>query len=115
MKKFVKGAGAGYIADKSFRKHIMSQHPLLGETLVTLSEAADDFGGVKIPKSTVVNYTYQGVKGIKLESIYINGRYTSKEAILRFIERRQGYDPAKSSPRRSKETETTLKQFGVIK
>ena len=61
------------------------QNPLIGETLISLSAAAQDFGGVPIPLNTVQKYVYQGVKGLKLESISINGRYTSKEAILRFI------------------------------
>jgi len=62
---------------------------LQGENLVTLSEAANDFGGSPVPISTVRTYVYHGYKGIKLESININGRYTSKEAIQRFIERKQ--------------------------
>ena len=62
---------------------------LCDETLITLSEAAKDFGGVAIPLVTLKNYIYQGVQGLKLESIMINRRYTSKEAIQRFITRRQ--------------------------
>ena len=65
------------------------QMPLCGETLITLAEAAKDFGGVSIPLVTLKNYIYQGVQGLKLESIMINRRYTSKEAIQRFIAKRQ--------------------------
>ena len=62
---------------------------LCGETLLTLAEAAKDFGGVAIPLETLRKYIYRGVKGIKLESVSINGRYTSREAIQRFLDRKQ--------------------------
>ena len=82
---------------------------LLEETLVTLTEAAQDFGGISIPVNTVQKYVYQGIKGLKLESININGRYTSKEAIRRFIERKQNTDQL---PRiiRDKETARTTRK-----
>ena len=62
---------------------------LSGETLISLRDAAANFGGVAIPLRTVRNYVYKGVRGLKLESVSINGRYTSKEAIQRFLERKQ--------------------------
>jgi hypothetical protein len=65
--------------------------PLSGENLITLPDAAKDFGGTYIPLVTLKNYIYQGVQGVKLESVLINRRYTSKEAIQRFIAKRQNY------------------------
>ena len=60
-------------------------HCLYGETLITLAEAAKDFGGVPISLSTIKKYVYRGVDGLKLESVSLNGRYTSREALNRFI------------------------------
>ena len=67
-------------------------NPLLTETVIPLTEAAADFGGGAIPLATVRKYVYRGVQGLKLESVSINGRYASKEAIQRFIERKQNLD-----------------------
>ena len=72
--------------------------PLTGETLIPLAKAAEDFGGIPVPLSTVRDYVYRGVGGLKLESIRINGRFTSKEAIARFIERRQNLDCPPGKP-----------------
>ena len=95
------------------------QNPLIGETLISLAEAAHDFGGVSIPLNTVQKYVYQGVKGLKLESISINGRYTSKEAILRFIERKQNPDwklePPKTKRMSSSEIEAGLRKHKIKK
>jgi hypothetical protein len=91
---------------------------LLGETLITISEASQDFGGVEIPLRTVRKYIYAGVQGLKLESININGRYTSKEAIQRFIERKQNPEqPVKPKiPRMSQaEIEAGLRRHGIIR
>ena len=88
------------------------------ETLVTLKEAAQDFGGIAIPFNTLRNYVYLGVKGVKLETVLINKRYTSKEAIQRFIERKQGGEPVtkKSEPKRmtTGQTEEILRRHGIV-
>jgi hypothetical protein len=89
-----------------------------GETLMTIAEAAQDFCGVTISKETVRKYIYKGVQGLKLESININGRYTSKEAIQRFIERKQNPEqPVKPKiPRMSQaEIEAGLRRHGIIR
>jgi len=92
---------------------------LTGETLLTLPEAAADFGGVAVPLNTVKMYVYQGVKGLKLESVSINGRYTSKEAIQRFIERKQNLDYKPEKPRHNpltpKQVEDGLRRHGIVK
>ena len=92
---------------------------LLGETLITLSEAAQDFGGIPVPISTIRDYVYRGVRGLKLESISINGRYTSKEAIQRFIERKQHLGQPFEKPAVKKLTqaqvEAGLRRHGIVK
>ena len=96
-----------------------NNHPLSGETLITLAKAAEDFGGVPIPISTLRMYIYQGVGGLKLESVRINGRYTSKEAITRFIERRQNTNRPLEKPRirqmTQAEIEAGLRRHGLVK
>jgi len=92
-------------------------NPLHGETLVTLDEAAKDFGGVPIPLNTVKSYVYNGGKGLKLESIFINTRYTSKEAIQRFIMRKQGFEPSekpKSKRLTQQQVDAGLKRHGIV-
>jgi hypothetical protein len=94
-------------------------NPLIGETLIALDDAAKDFGGVAIPYNTLKVYAYQGVKGLKLETIYINKRYTSKEAIRRFIERRQclAQKPEKPKVQRltQRQVDAGLKRHGIVK
>jgi hypothetical protein len=89
------------------------------ETLITLKEAAENFGGVSIPYNTLLYYVYQGVRGIKLETIRINRRYTSREAIQRFIDRRQGVEPKLEKPKHrqmsQEEVQRILKRHGIIK
>jgi len=92
---------------------------LQGEQLIPIAEAADDFGGVAIPLRTVRHYIYNGFQGIKLETVNINGRYTSKEAIQRFIERKQNPQRAPEKPKRKRLTQTEvnagLKRHGIVK
>ena len=76
---------------------------LSGETLLTIKQAAENFGGISIPVRTVEKYVYEGVRGLKLETVFINGRYTSKEAIQRFIERRQNPEQT-AAPKKKKNT-----------
>ena len=91
---------------------------LQDEILMTLVEAAEDFGGVVIPLRTVRFYVYEGVNGVKLETIRINRRYTSKEAIQRFLERRHGITPSKK-PKIQRLTQAQidagLKRHGLVK
>jgi hypothetical protein len=96
-----------------------SAHSLRGETLITLAEAAKDFGGIAIPIATVRTYVYQGIKGLKLESVSINGRYTSKEAIERFIAKKQNRDQPFVKPPAKRltpaEVAAGLKRYGVVR
>ena len=96
-------------------------HPLYGETLITLDDAAADFVGIAIPMPTLRMYVYQGIGSprIKLETIRINRRYTSREAIQRFIERRQNPNPLVEKPRikpmTQAEVDAGLRRYGIIK
>ena len=70
------------------------------------------------PTSYRKKYIYEGVKGVKLESININGRYTSKEAIQRFIERKQNPgEPVKPKTSRMSQAEIDagLRRHGIIR
>jgi hypothetical protein len=91
---------------------------LTEEALLTLDEAAKDFGGISIPLNTIRYYAYQGVGGVKLETVRINRRYTSKEAIQRFIDKRQGDMPEKPKQKvkmTPEEIDAKLRKFGVRK
>jgi hypothetical protein len=94
-------------------------YPLQGESLITLAEAAADFGGRSVSLSTVKKYVYRGVDGLKLESISIDGRLTSKEAICRFIARRQNRGHLPVKPRGEQwsqaRVEETLRRHGIKK
>lgn len=61
------------------------------EKLLTLEEAARLFpgkGGRILHISTVFRWATKGAKGVLLESIRVGGkRYTSREALQRFIDR----------------------------
>ena len=92
---------------------------LFGETLLTLKDAANDFGGLTIPLRTVQKYVYEGLRGLKLESVSINGRYTSKEAIQRFIERKQNLGQPQAKPKVKRLTQAQvdagLRRHGIVK
>ena len=96
-----------------------SAKPLNGETLITLAEAAADFGGISIPINTVKKYIYRGFQGIKLESVSINNRYTSREAIQRFIEHKQNPGQPVEKPKikrmSQREVEAGLRRHGLVK
>jgi len=89
------------------------------ESLITLEEAANNFGGLAIPYETIRKYVYRGVKGVKLETVFVNRRYTSKEAVQRFINCRQGEDTIKEKPKVKRMTQERtyeiLKQHGICK
>jgi hypothetical protein len=90
---------------------------LAGETILTLEEAASDFGGCSIPLSTVRNYIYYGARGGKLETVFINRRYTSREAIQRFIEKRQHPQIEKPKAKRmtQEQVDAGLKRHGITR
>ena len=92
---------------------------ILEETLLPLSEAAEDFNGVKIPLKTIRRWVYGGYKGLRLETVNINKIYTSKEAILRFIEQKQNLDQPSTKLKisgnlTSAQVEKELRRHGII-
>jgi len=96
-----------------------SANLLEGETLITLAEAAVDFGGIALPLNTVKKYVYRGFQGIKLESVSLNHRYTSREAIQRFIERKQNPSQPVEKPKikrlSQQEVDAGLRRHGLVK
>ena len=94
---------------------------LIGETLITLKEAADDFGGVKVPMTTLLRWIKTGIQGLRLEVIDINKLYTSKEAIQRFLERKQCLGQIAEQPKTTcrgmsgAEIAAELRRLGVVK
>jgi hypothetical protein len=68
----------------------IEENPVLAdETLISMQEAGNRFP-VKISRSCLERLIRKGTRGVKLETIFIaNRRYTSHEAIRRFIERTQ--------------------------
>ena len=98
---------------------VQKANPLQEEKLLTLRDAAEDFGGIAIPLRTVRHYIYNGFQGIKLESVHINGRYTSKETIQRFIERKQNPDQSTDKHKIKRLTQAQvdagLKRHGLVK
>jgi hypothetical protein len=69
------------------------------ETLITFSDARTAFPGDKrLSLATLHRWRLNGVRGVKLETVLIGGlRYTSREAIDRFIQA-QNADDAPVSP-----------------
>lgn len=56
------------------------------EQVVHINQAAKEFPGRKPSLHTIQRWRLRGVRGVKLETCIIGGgRYTSKEAIQRFI------------------------------
>jgi len=68
------------------------------EHLKPLSRASADVPG-NPHCSTLIRWALRGVRGIKLESVVVGGRrFTSVEAIRRFIQRLSGDQRATPSP-----------------
>ena len=91
---------------------------LYAETLITLDKAAEDFGGVPIPYNTLKKYVYRGVNGLKLETVFLNKRFTSKEAIRRFLDRRQNLGSRQEKPQiprmSQEEVDAGLRRHGIV-
>lgn len=66
------------------------------EDLLTLRDARSEFpGGRRLGLATIQRWRLHGVRGVKLETLLIGGsRYTSREAIARFIAAQNGADTA---------------------
>ncbi len=70
------------------------------ETLISFSDARSAFPGIvrRLSLATLHRWRLNGVRGVKLETVLIGGlRYTSREAIGRFIQA-QNADDAPAAP-----------------
>ena len=94
------------------------------ETLVQFSDARSAFPGIdrRLSLATLHRWRLNGVRGVKLETILIGGlRYTSREAISRFIASQNSDDaPAPSiTPsqrrRQSEAAQQELRRMGVAR
>ena len=94
------------------------------ETLVQFSEARSAFpGNRRVSLATLHRWRQRGVRGVKLETVLIGGlRYTSREAIARFIAA-QNVDDTPAAPvitqaqrrRQSESARQELERMGVSK
>jgi hypothetical protein len=96
---------------------------LRAETLLSLREArehpafAKRRGGGSITYPTLWRYYAKGIRGVKLETVMCGGmRFTSSEAIARFVERltqaRDGQDAIRPMPRTPTERRRDSDQAG---
>ena len=91
------------------------------ETLLTLSEARTALpGGKRLALATLHRWRLRGVRGVRLETILIGGlRYTSHEAIGRFISSQNAGDTSTPSvtpaqrERQAKAAQIELSRAGV--
>lgn len=91
------------------------------EELITSKEACSEFpGSQRISLAKLNRLWFKGIKGITLESIVIAGRrYTSREAILRFIAAQNADEtpiPTITSAQRRRQSEAAqaaLEEIGV--
>lgn len=90
----------------------IEENPALAdETLIPMQEACDAFP-VKISQACLQRMIRKGTRGVRLETIFIaNRRYTSSEAIRRFIERTQNTSQEVKSPLPPKSTTMTSQQL----
>ena len=80
-------------------RQIFDSEQVLGETVVSLAEACKCFP-VKCSRSTLERFLRRGAKGVLLESVLIGGRrFTSKEAIDRFIRCQLHTEPDRPGPK----------------
>lgn len=93
------------------------------ETLVSFSEARSAFPGIdrRLSLATLHRWRLNGVRGVKLATVLVGGlRYTSREAIDRFIKAQNADDapaaPVITAPQRLRQSEAarvTLQHMGV--
>ena len=70
---------------------------ILGESLIDLTEATKYLFPVKCSRATIERWVRRGSRGIRLETVLIaNRRYTSKQAVQRFLANQQYTEPEKA-------------------
>ena len=90
---------------------------LVQEMLITFAQAARMFPGTISP-NTVARWALYGTKGTLLESVKAGRRrFTSKEAVHRFIyhlsERPDRREPSPNAKRRARLAEESLRRMGL--
>lgn len=94
------------------------------ETLMTFQDARTSFpGDRRLSLATLHRWRLHGVRGVRLETVLIGGlRYTSCEAIIRFIAAQNAADApatpvitASQRRRQSEAARTELARMGVSK
>ena len=98
-------------------KTIFDSEALLNETLVSLTEAPKHLP-VQCSQATLQRYMRLGSRGTILESVLICGRrYTSKEAIARFVRAQLRVEAERPEPTRGtmskKDVEAATRRFGL--
>lgn len=90
----------------------IEENPALAdETLIPMQDACDAFP-VKVSQACLQRMIRKGTRGVRLETIFIaNRRYTSREAIRRFIERTQNTSPETERPLPSRPATMTPKEL----
>lgn len=91
------------------------------ETVIGIGAGCREFPPNGIAEATMARYIQKGIGGVKLETIKIGGRrYTSKEAIARFIAAQNADDapaaPVITASQRRKQSEaarTELQKMGI--
>ena len=98
-------------------KAIFDCEAVLNETLIGLGEACKCFP-MPCSRPTLERFLRRGSKGVLLESVLIGGRrFTSKEAIDRFVRTQLRTGPDQSEPRRGtmskREIAEASRKFGL--
>ena len=97
-------------------KMIMDKPELLDESLLALTEACKHFP-VKCSRSGIERWLRRGSRGTVLESVLICGkRYTSKEAVGRFLRGQLQVEHDRPAPIRGKskkDIEAAARRFGL--
>lgn len=86
------------------------------EKLLTLAECREAFpGGKRLSLATLHRWRLNGVRGTRLETVLVGGmRYTSREAIARFIERQNADEspaPTITPAQRHRQAEAAQKEL----
>jgi len=90
-------------------KIILDAERLLEETLITLSEACSEFPGDGCSRPALERWMRKGIRGEILESVLVCGRrYTSREAVARFIRNQLHTEPERSPPKRGSYSEREI-------
>ena len=98
-------------------KCILDTPELLGESLIPISAAGEEMP-MENSRATRERWMREGIRGVVLESILLGGkRFTSKEAIARFLRAQLRVDAERAAPTRSnrskKDIAEAARKFGL--